>query len=206
MLFEFVEQRVHLQRRKTVSGRVRQDGVAARATDPCDCLAEGDPPMGDVTALAGPQVLFERGFGVGGMALLHQEAGEVAAAYDGCVAGEPRGTSQTVRDTRGVKLLRDLFGTKAARHANPCQAMGKRCIARLYAESDHMYGQAGPSDRNFDSRHEDDAGIASRRRCLRQPADFVMVGEREHGDPVVRRALDQRCGSQHSIGIRGVAV
>jgi hypothetical protein len=33
-----------------------------------------------------------------------------------------------------------------------------------------------------------------------------MVGERKHGEPFVRRALDQRCGSQHSIGIRGVAV
>lgn len=206
MLFEFVEQRVHLQRRKTVSVRVRQDGVAARAADPRDCLPKGNPRMGDVTALAGPQVLFERGLGVGGMTLLHQEAGEVAAAHDGCVAGELGGTSQTVRDTRGVKLLRDLFGTKAARHSNPCQAMSERCVARLYAEPDHMHGQSGPGDRNFDSRHEDDAGSASRRRCLRQPADFVMVGEREHGDPVLRRALDQRCGSQHSIGIPGVTV
>jgi hypothetical protein len=33
-----------------------------------------------------------------------------------------------------------------------------------------------------------------------------VVGKREQGDPLLRRARDQRCGRQHSIGIRGVAV
>jgi hypothetical protein len=128
------------------------------------------------------------------------------AAYDGGLPGKPRGTSQTVRDAGGVELLCDLCGTKSARQANAGQTPGERRIARVYAESDHMHGQPGPGNRNFDSRHELDAGLASRRFCLRQPADFVVVGKREQGDPFFRRARDQRCGRQHSIGIRGVAV
>ncbi len=146
--------------------------------------------MGNVTALAEAEVLSECGLDVGRVAPFHEEAREVAAAYDSGVTGKPGGTSQTVRDTRGTELPRDLCCTKSARQANAGKTAGERCVARVYAESNHMHGPAGPGDRNLDSRHEDDAGIASRRCCLRQPADFVVVGEREHGDPVVRRALD----------------
>ena len=79
------------------------------------------------------------------------------------------------------------------------------CLPHRY-ESDHMHCQSCPSDRNLDSRHETDAGLASRRFRFRQPADFVMVGESEHDDPIVIRTSDQRCWRQHAIGIRGVAV
>ena len=205
-LSELVEQRIHLQRRQMVPVRMRQHGVAARATDPSDRVPERDPSMGDVTGLTRPQILLERSIRVRGVALLNQEAGEVAAAQNHCVTGKPGGASQTVRDTCGAELLRDECGTNSARHANLCQTFGEHCVACIDTESEHMHGQACPSDRNFDSRHEADAGLASRGFRFGQPTDFVMVGEREHGDPVVRRTPDQRRWSQHSIGIRGVAV
>ena len=37
---------------------------------------------------------------------------------------------------------------------------GQRRVAWVDAESDHMHGQTGPGDRNFDSRYEADAGLA----------------------------------------------
>ena len=206
MLFELVEKRIHLQPRKTIAVRVRQHGMATCAMKPADRLPEGDPPMGNITTLAGPQILLECGLDVGGVAPLYQEAREVSAAYDGGLPGKSGGTSQTFRDAGGVELMCDLCGTKSARHANGGQTVGERRIARVYAESYDMHGPAGPGNRDFDSRHEADAGLASRRFCLRQPADFVVVGKCEQGDAFLGRARDQRRGRQHSIGIRGVAV
>ncbi len=206
MLIELVEQRVHLQRHKTISVRVCEHGMTTRATNPTDRLPEADPLMDDVTDLPCPQELFERGPGVGGVTLLHQEAGEVAAAYDRGASGKPAGSRQTARDTRGAQSCRDLLRTNTARFANRCQAVGQRGIARIYAESEYMHCQAGPGDGNLDSRHEADTGLSSRSCRLRQPADFVMVGKRENAYPVLSRTPDQRRWSQHSIGIGGVAV
>lgn len=206
MLFKFVEQRIQLQRRKMVSVRVRQYCPAARSPDPPDRVPEAGPLLGDVARFSSTQVLLECSPSVGGVTLFNEEASEVAAAQDACICSKPGGTSQRIRDTRGAELLRDECGTSAARHAICCQTLGEPCVAGIDTESDHMHCQSCPSDRNLDSRHETDAGLASRRFRFRQPTHFVMVGEREHRDPVVKRASDQRCGSQQSIGIRGVAV
>ena len=79
------------------------------------------------------------------------------------------------------------------------QAFGEGGIVGIDLQAHDVNGFSGPGDRYFHARHELQAQFARRLGRLRQAADFVMVGKREHVDAIAMGACDQFPGREHPV-------
>jgi len=179
---------------------------AASTQNPTNSIRQARPFMLDVTGLARHKVRLENTARIATHTDLDEIAGEMGTADQTRIFGVPHGSLEAAGITDFLQFRSHALGSIDAPRTYPLQAGVEHCITGIEIESEDMNLRTAPLDRNFNAIHETHP---CRIRCLtrlRQPAQRVVIGQRQQFNAIGDSPPDQFGRRQDAVGGGGMTM
>src|SRR5688572_25545373 len=204
--FELAEQRAALCIVELVTAGVRDHRDAACGIDPPHGVGERRPRVRHIAGLAFAEIRLEYRLSVFGAAALDEMAREVGAAHELGIGDVAARAFESSGYAYALELGRHALRALEASRARRAQTFDEHGVPGIDEESDDMHGVRPPRHRHFHAVDELDPFLDGGSACFGQPAELVVIGQREHADAALRRAQDELARAHRSVRVRRMAV